>query len=336
MVIGERVRPVQRLLQRRDLHPQPATGQLGQRLRIPAAADQRLHDLPGGHPVQIRDHHRQLQQSILEQLLGSLLLPGTLLGQMPTVAGQRTQPSDLLRRHETARDHAPLGDLGQPHAVGSIRLRPAGQRLDLLGVQQVAVEPLGLQPEERRLPVIRRCLHHHRRHPMAAQPVGHRQDLPLGRAEAAHLVRPPVRVRLARHPDTGFQRALADIECSHPLHVQRLVVDLLHHPPHLHLDAATCATGRGAEGDTEIWPACSKRQGTTLNENRLPASDSSTDSRRAPRSYDVTDGHPPIFTRTEPRGHIDSSDSRLDVTAAARRRCRAHRAPASRRYPTPE
>ncbi len=216
---------------------------------------------------------------------------------MPTVAGQRTQPSDLLRRHETARDHAPLGDLGQPHAVGSIRLRPAGQRLDLLGVQQVAVEPLGLQPEERRLPVIRRCLHHHRRHPMAAQPIGQRQDLPLGRAEAAHLVRPPPRVRLARHPDTGFQRALADIECSHPLDVQRLVVDLLHHPPHLHLDAATCATGRGAEGDTEIWPACSKRQGTTLNENRLPASDSSTDSRRAPRSYDVTDGHPPIFTK---------------------------------------
>ncbi len=149
---------------------------------------------------------------------------------MPAVAGQRAQPADRFRRHETGRDHAPLGDLGQPHAVGPVGLRPAGQRLDLFGVHQLAVEPPP-QPEERRLPVIAGCLHHHPDHPVAAQPVGQREDLPLGRAEAAHLVRPPPRVGLARYPDTGLQGGLADIQRSHPLHVQRFVVDLLHHPP---------------------------------------------------------------------------------------------------------
>jgi hypothetical protein len=34
MVVGERVRPVEGLLQRRDLPPERAVGQLGQRLRV--------------------------------------------------------------------------------------------------------------------------------------------------------------------------------------------------------------------------------------------------------------------------------------------------------------
>ena len=67
------------------------------------------------------------------------------------------------------------------------RFGPAGQVLDLPGVRQHALEPLGLQPVKRPLPVVPGGLHHHRGHLPAPQPVRQRQHLPLSRAEAAGL-----------------------------------------------------------------------------------------------------------------------------------------------------
>lgn len=45
--------------------------------------------------MQVRDHDRELDRRF-EELLGPGLLPGALLGQVPAVTGERTQPTDLL------------------------------------------------------------------------------------------------------------------------------------------------------------------------------------------------------------------------------------------------
>ena len=58
------------------------------------------------------------------------------------------QPDDpeLRVRHEAGPDRAALKALGQPAGVRRVPLGPAGQVLDLLGVGQDTLEPLGLQP----------------------------------------------------------------------------------------------------------------------------------------------------------------------------------------------
>ena len=48
-----------------------------------------------------------------------------------------------------------------------------------------------------------------------------------------------VPVGLARHPYTGFQCSLADVQRGHPLQMQRLVVDFFHYPPRFRLDERT-------------------------------------------------------------------------------------------------
>src|SRR6266704_6216990 len=66
------------------------------------------------------------------------------------------QPDDpeLRRDCEAGGDGAALEARRQPAGIGRVPLGPAGQVLDLLGVGQHALEPLGLQPVQRSLPVV--------------------------------------------------------------------------------------------------------------------------------------------------------------------------------------
>ena len=80
------------------------------------AGDDRAEHRPAGEPVDVADHRRQLQVPVLQQLLAALLLPvGS--GSVAPVAGMGAQPADLLRAARSWRQHAPLGDPGQPHRV---------------------------------------------------------------------------------------------------------------------------------------------------------------------------------------------------------------------------
>jgi hypothetical protein len=70
--------------------------------------------------VNVGDHGRQLQVPVLQQLLDPLFLGGAGLGEVAAVAGVGAEPADRLGRHETGRDHPPLGDLGEPDGVGPV------------------------------------------------------------------------------------------------------------------------------------------------------------------------------------------------------------------------
>ena len=61
---------------------------------------------------------------------------------------------ELRAGHEAGGDRAALKARRQPPGIRRIPLRPPGQVLDLLGIRQHALEPLGLQPVEWALPVV--------------------------------------------------------------------------------------------------------------------------------------------------------------------------------------
>jgi hypothetical protein len=59
--------------------------------------------------------------------------------------------ADRFGWHEAGPAHAALDHLGQPHRVQLVGLGSAGHILDVLGVEQPALEAFGLQQVERRL-----------------------------------------------------------------------------------------------------------------------------------------------------------------------------------------
>ena len=83
----------------------------------------------------------QLDLGVLEELLHPVLLRGAHRDQVGPVAGQVPQQPDRRGRHETRAQHLPFGDLGQPHRVQPVGLRPARQVLDVAGVDQPRVQP---------------------------------------------------------------------------------------------------------------------------------------------------------------------------------------------------
>ena len=219
----------ERLLQRGDLAAHHAPGQLGQRLGVTLAVDQRGQHLAARHPEDVGDDHAQLDLRVLQQLLRPLLFRGARRHQVRAVAGEVPQPPDLRWRHEAGPDHLPLGDLAQPHRVQFAGLRAAGQVLDVAGAGQPGLEPARLQQVERRLPVVAGCLHHHPGHPQAAQPVGHAQQWPGHRGVRLHLLQPPSRPVLIWHPHAAHQLGLADIQRRHPRDDLLLVLRLRQH-----------------------------------------------------------------------------------------------------------
>jgi hypothetical protein len=104
---------------------------------------------------------------------------------------------------------------------------PAGHVLDVLGVEQPTLEPLGLQQVEHRLPIIGCGLHRDQGHLQGAQPVGQPQQGTGGGGVLAHLLAAPAGLVRVRGTDTSHHRGLADVECGHPLHQFDRLVGLL-------------------------------------------------------------------------------------------------------------
>jgi hypothetical protein len=173
--------------------------------------------------------------SVLQKFLHPVLLRAPHSGQVDPVPGHIPQPAYLRRWHETRADHLPLRDLAQPDAVELVCLGPARQVLHIPGVDQPGLKPVRLQHVEHRFPVIAGGLHHDPRHPQAAQPVRHRQQRPGHRRIGIHLLQPPARPVLVRHPHTARHFGLADIQRRDPRDDLLSFLRLLQHPTPLTL-----------------------------------------------------------------------------------------------------
>jgi len=228
MLGGEELRALHGLFQLADLAAGRGAGEPGQHLGVALPGDQVVHDVPAGDPVQVSQDRGDLDRGRFQQLLRALLVPGPLLGQVPPVPGMQPDDPELLGGHEAGGDGAALEARRQPPRIGRVPPGPAGQVPGLPGIGQHALGPLGLQPVKRPLPVVAGCLHHHRGHLPAPQPVRQRQHLPLGRTEAAGLLHPPRRITIGWHPDRRHPARLADAGAAHPVPVQRLVGYLFH------------------------------------------------------------------------------------------------------------
>ena len=132
---------VQRLGQLGALGPHPADGQVRQGLRVALPGDQCLDHRPGRVGVQAGGDRGDLDQGPLEQLLQPRPVPGPLVHQVGAQPGELPQPPDLGRRHELGPQHAPLGQLRQPHCVLFVRLGPARHVLDRPGIDQLHPSP---------------------------------------------------------------------------------------------------------------------------------------------------------------------------------------------------
>jgi hypothetical protein len=78
------------------------------------------------------------------QLLHPLGLGGADRDQIGAVAGHVPQPTNRRWRDEAGPQHLPFGDLGKPHRVQPVGLGPARQVLDVFGIHQPDLKPLGL------------------------------------------------------------------------------------------------------------------------------------------------------------------------------------------------
>jgi hypothetical protein len=139
---------------------EPLVSQRGQRRRAVLPAREGIEEPPPADAEQVRDHHRDLQQRVLEDFLHPGLVPRLVLGQPGPGAGQHPQVPHRLRRHERAAQHAPLVQLGEPHAVGPVALAPSGQVLHIAGVDQPYLQAGRLGQVVPDAPVIRGALQH--------------------------------------------------------------------------------------------------------------------------------------------------------------------------------
>ena len=182
-------------------------------------------------------------------LLHPLLLGGAHPHQIGAVAGHVPQPTDRRWRDEAGPQHLPLGDLTQPHRVQPVGLGPPRQVLDVFGVDQPDLKPLGLQQVERPLPIVAGCLHDHPGHAQLTQPIGQHQQRPGHRGVGPHLLQAPAPLTLTRHPDTAHQLLLADIQRRDPLDELLGVLGLLQHPASLLANPTTARLPAGATRD---------------------------------------------------------------------------------------
>jgi hypothetical protein len=227
-----------------------AAGQAGEHLRVALAGDQRLQHVPGRGGVQRARHRRHLDQGVLQQLLQPLPIPGALVGQVDPQPGVIPQLADLGRGHEAGPQHAPLGQLRQPHAVELVSLGAARHVLDLVGVDQLHPQARRFQQIEKRPPVVRSGLDRHPLDPKARQMLAQLNDRIGGRVDLPDLGHPPTHLRLVRHPGAHHARRLGHIHSGHPLQdlVVVFVLDLLRLPHRRTVSSLRMASYQGCPG----------------------------------------------------------------------------------------
>jgi hypothetical protein len=179
-------------------------------------------------------------------LLHPLLFGSPAGNQVGAVAGQVPQPTDRRWRHEAWPQHLPLGDLGEPHRVQPVGLGSARQVLDIAGIHQPALEPVGLQQVKRGPPVVAGCLHHHPGHAQLPQPVGQHQQRAGHRGVGLDLLEPLAGLLGAWHPHAADQLGLADVQRRDPPDDLLGVVGLLQHPVPFLPQMATATATRGS------------------------------------------------------------------------------------------
>jgi hypothetical protein len=163
--------------------------------------------------------------------------------------------------------------------TASARSSPGAAHLDLAGVDQPAVKPLGLQQVVHPLPVGAGGFDHHPLHVPVPQPGRHRQQLCGGRGVAAQLLHPPAGPQRVRHPHTRLQTSPAQIRRRHPLHHQIGVIDFIHRENSS--NAADYNKGSPA-GTEQGWKESDPRarSDNAQPHHRLPGSNSKTGSLR--------------------------------------------------------
>lgn len=114
-------------------------------------------------------------------------MPGPFLDQLGPQPGVVPQRPDLRRWHETRPQHAPLAKLREPHGIELVGLGPAGDLLDVTGVDQPHRQTGRLQQVEERPPVVRRRLQLHPLDSEGDQVRPQRQNRGRGRLDLPHL-----------------------------------------------------------------------------------------------------------------------------------------------------
>ncbi len=143
----------ERLDQAVVLGPHPAAGQAGQHLRVTFAADQRLQHVADRPGIQLAGHRRDLDQGVFQQFLQPGVVPGALPGQVGPQPGVVPQLPDLRRGDKRGPQHAPLGELGQPHRIQLVAFGPARSLLHVPGPDQLHIQPGRFQQVEPDSPV---------------------------------------------------------------------------------------------------------------------------------------------------------------------------------------
>ena len=312
----------QRLLQRRLAGFEPVVAEGGQRRRGPFPGDQGVQEPAAGYAEQVRDHHRDLQQRVLQDLLHPGLVPGLVLRQPGPGPGQHPQVPDGLRRNERAAQHPPLVQLAQPHAVRPVALAPPRQVLNVPGVDQPHLQARRLRQVIPDPPVIARGFQYQPLDALAHQVIHQRGHLLKGGLHPPHLLPPPARPR-PRNPGADHPEPLRHIDRRRVLHDLRdLIGDLravtavhrLHAVPrvvrrpravlprgHRRLAFLRKPAGRGCPGDGAGRTESDRRarSDSTQPARSSPAPDFLSGSKHQ-AANGVTGSTPPSSTRTAP------------------------------------
>jgi hypothetical protein len=153
---------------------------------------------------------------------------------------------------EAGPQHLALGDLAQPDRVQGVGLGTTRQVLDITGIHQPDLEPVGFQQVEGPSPVVAGGLHHHPGHAQLGQPVGHDQQRAGHRLVGPDLLQPPARAALARDPYTAGQLGLAHVQGRDSLDDLIVVVRLLQHPASLRSDDPKGGCPQEPQGERQI------------------------------------------------------------------------------------
>ena len=226
--------PGERLLQHADLAAHPSRGPAGPapsgHARRPTSA---AIIVPPGDPEDVAGHHRQLDLGVLQQLLHPLLLRGAR--PRPDRPGSGSGPAasgSAAAARKLGRIICRSATLHSQTASSSVGLRSPGQVLDVLGVDQPGLEPVGLQQVERPAsssPLVASIT-------TRVTPSCRAADRPAPATTGSSWNRSPPPAAgcpdraSCGHPHAAHQFGLADVQRRDPLDDLLVVLCLLQHP----------------------------------------------------------------------------------------------------------